>query len=988
MLGHATAARANAENRHRRGTVPRPGPWDAQLLALQATAGNRAVTGVLSETSAATVQRCGGEVHDGCPCAGGTTGARLAVTVPPHSLAHRARVAQRKATSTSAAVNRAGAQALAGRRPDPQVQRSDGAEGLTSPFWSGEGRLEAAVRNAPPLTAADNGEPVAILQEALAEQQIPLRRSVGSDGRFDGKWGEETTAAVRQFQREAGVRPVGGWEAGRKTLTALDRRLPGQRRGGDVDPPPAPFEGAAIAAAHEDIEPVIGGGVAAPPSLGAPVQRRLGQPSDVIGDPKRPAPKARSIKVRWADGLHTSLRNLIRFKVTDPAQADRIIVGLLADPSAYYTASDGQRVARANFEATAAKDGAFVLTEGMVALLMAKSGLSQPAIEEGGKDDEKYGALMDKVSRWQFFGTDEGKSSSPAQEARERGRDRDKAEKVEGDVGVLAVGQVAALYLRLLQEYAGAAVADELRKKAEVSGLTPDEVKRLVGGSPARVAITGLFTQAVVDGKGAFNAEPADLARAPEFVATVTTVVEQFSFGNPTVARNQVRLRASGVPEMAPGLVFVDGTLYYDIGGNPLRSFAGEGFRDPGFQGAPRQNAWYNLINIDAIADPELREFFRLLKQQVGDSTALIARGAEALYDNFGPVRDLVVQGLDDETKKELLQAVETLAFFLVAKGAILAAERSNVPALQAMGAAADGLLAIGQLLLDIDMVGTTVSLLVQAGYHLCRVHKDENGMYTATAKYEMAAAADIIRHMLAMVVSQAILKEGLGKTEAGYKKVREKLGRAAGGEASRLRCNTCILEVAPSRRAEKDFKEMYGELVKKKKVKEGQVYRSPDYPGVVIHPDGRAFGPYDQLLLAAQHGKLTGKQPKEGQGYVVQIHHIFEDTIAAKFGISRGKGRCVAIESDDHMRFSRYMTERSSNRKMNDVWDAHAAHREMYQDLGNKELLPELDHSISEHKATILKAYEDGRVPGRPRKGERGYTERLETARKFLNRF
>jgi hypothetical protein len=716
------------------------------------------------------------------------------------------------------------------------------------------------------------------------------------------------------------------------------------------------------------------------------------------GSPPTGSPQATpgSIKVKWAGGLNKSLRNLIRFKVTEAA-ADKIVVDLLADPSAYYTAADGQRVARSDFESTAQKDGAFVLMEGMVSLLMAKSGLTRAAVEESGRDEEKFGALSDTADRWRFFGANEGRSPSAKQEARERGRDRDKGKKVEGDVTVLAAPPMAALYIRLLGEYGGVAIPDDLTKKAAQSGLSPQDVERLVGASRSAAAITGLFTQAAKDGPPALGAPPADLANSAQFSAVVTTMLEQFTWGNATVARNEVRLRASGVPEGAPGLVFVDGTLYYDAQGNPLRSFAGEGFRDPCFQGAPRKNAWYNLIDLDAIADPEVREFFRLLKHQIGDSTALMVRGAEALYENFGPVRDLVLEGLDAETRQQLGDALKTIAFFLVAKAAITAAERSSVPALQIVGATADGLLAAGQLLLDIDFVGSTVAMLLGAGYHLCRVHKDDNGDYTLTSKFEMRAAADIIRQMLAMVIAQAFIKEGLNKTEAGYKKVRDKLSRTASGEATRLGCNVCILEVAPSRWAEQDMRVLYEDAVTRKAqsgkgetkpLERGQPYEPPDYRGVVIHPNGNTFGPYDKLGNMLRAAKLTGKQRKEGQGYSVHAHHILEHTIAQKFGVSRDSGRCVAIESDDHLRFSRYMSERRSFREINDIWEAYHAHREMYQDLGNKELLPELDRSITEQKAAILKSYESGRVEGRPRKGEKGWEQRLAVARDFLKNF
>src|SRR5262249_16091861 len=51
-----------------------------------------------------------------------------------------------------------------------------------------------------------------------------LPRSTRPDGHLDGQWGQETSSAVAEFQRANGI-PAGGFEAGRKTMLALDVRL-------------------------------------------------------------------------------------------------------------------------------------------------------------------------------------------------------------------------------------------------------------------------------------------------------------------------------------------------------------------------------------------------------------------------------------------------------------------------------------------------------------------------------------------------------------------------------------------------------------------------------------------------------------------------------------------------------------------------------------------------------------------------------------------
>jgi len=93
------------------------------------------------------------------------------------------------------------------------------------------GRLNDAFHNNPPLTAKDNGAVVQTLQQALLDTGEALPK-FGADG----NWGDETTKAVISFQSKNGI-PPGGWEAGRRTLLALDRLLGGS---GPTPPHPVP----------------------------------------------------------------------------------------------------------------------------------------------------------------------------------------------------------------------------------------------------------------------------------------------------------------------------------------------------------------------------------------------------------------------------------------------------------------------------------------------------------------------------------------------------------------------------------------------------------------------------------------------------------------------------------------------------------------------------------------------------------------------------
>jgi len=151
--------------------------------------------------------------------------------------------AQLKGAGSRAAMQRL----MTGPATQAPAPESGGApDQLQSPFWAGDNRLQAAYRDKPPLEQGEKDAAVAKLQQALVQQGYPMPLSTSPEGTMDGVWGNETTATVRRFQQEHDVRPVGGWEAGHKTLGALDRLLGGS---GPIPPPPNP-----VAACPESTE--------------------------------------------------------------------------------------------------------------------------------------------------------------------------------------------------------------------------------------------------------------------------------------------------------------------------------------------------------------------------------------------------------------------------------------------------------------------------------------------------------------------------------------------------------------------------------------------------------------------------------------------------------------------------------------------------------------------------------------------------------------
>ncbi|MBV9301595.1 MAG: DUF4157 domain-containing protein [Acidobacteriaceae bacterium] len=134
---------------------------------------------------------------------------------------------------------------------------------LLSDDLKNDPRLNDAVHNNPPLTAQDNGlgGPVQRFQQALLDvgERLP---NYGADG----NWGQETTNAVASFQGKHGI-PPGGFEAGRKTLAALDEQLQNKPPGPPTPPPPQNATLAAQCGTAEQADKVIVSGTGFPPGF-------------------------------------------------------------------------------------------------------------------------------------------------------------------------------------------------------------------------------------------------------------------------------------------------------------------------------------------------------------------------------------------------------------------------------------------------------------------------------------------------------------------------------------------------------------------------------------------------------------------------------------------------------------------------------------------------------------------------------------------------
>lgn len=110
----------------------------------------------------------------------------------------------------------------AGRAPSAlQRLAADETENLQSTKFAENPRLQKAFDNNPALHIGENGRAVQLVQEAVGEDGFPMPASTKPTGELDGQFGQETFAAIKQFQEKHGLEADG--IVGRQTLRRLDQ---------------------------------------------------------------------------------------------------------------------------------------------------------------------------------------------------------------------------------------------------------------------------------------------------------------------------------------------------------------------------------------------------------------------------------------------------------------------------------------------------------------------------------------------------------------------------------------------------------------------------------------------------------------------------------------------------------------------------------------------------------------------------------------------
>lgn len=297
-----------------------------------------------------------------------------------------------------------------------------------------------------------------------------------------------------------------------------------------------------------------------------------------------------------------------------------------------------------------------------------------------------------------------------------------------------------------MENFAGVEQTPEVKAKAS-GGLSDEELISIIAGSPTRQVYTNLFTQGFVEFQRAGGTDVNQFARLEE------TIFQQFAWGNPTAARNQLKV-GYGSPEQ--GILGIadrqSGFLLYDANGDPLRSFAGTRVRDTGYVGAGQPD--WALINLASIEDPGLRDFLNELRLAVGDPLRTIGAAAKVYMDNMPLINSTIEQGLTEEVIEKFEDMIDVFIGFVAGHALSSFLIASANPALAAIGAALKALLVAAGYIMDIDFAAGALHRLLEAGYHFSRVVKKPDGSFTELAKFHLEEGATPIRSMIAEIVS------------------------------------------------------------------------------------------------------------------------------------------------------------------------------------------------------------------------------------------
>lgn len=151
-----------------------------------------------------------------------------------------------------------------------------------------------------------------------------------------------------------------------------------------------------------------------------------------------------------------------------------------------------------------------------------------------------------------------------------------------------------------------------------------------------------------------------------------------------------------------------------------------------------------------------------------------------------------------------------------------------------------------------------------------------------------------------------------------------------------------------------------------------------PDDPWstVTLHPDGYAFGRYDELC--------SFRDASSEGGAAFEAHHLIEHQYMDKFGVGRDEGVAVLLEFEDHRGQHDSITQDLKEQKSSmdlakaDIMEVYNAHQAEYQDRPSWQ--DKVDGFIVEHADQIREAYNNPTAELKELNGRDWETRRDET--------
>lgn len=342
--------------------------------------------------------------------------------------------------------------------------------------------------------------------------------------------------------------------------------------------------------------------------------------------------------------------------------------------------------------------------------------------------------------------------------------------------------------LDALEHFAGRKITNDDTTQAS-AGFSVAYLEKSIMTNASYRTLTYVYTQGWTEYKKAGGREN----ETDSFFILVESLLEQLARGNPTAATNKLEIGKGNLPGETDiiGIRHRDlRWLLYDNTGTPYPGVSGSGFRDKGYIGSRLKPEGGFLdsfqLNIAKIEDEGLRSLLNSLRQDVGDPTRITLQAAQFIFDNIEILKNGIIQEVPAKVKEGLSESLKYFVGFMAGEAASSFLMRTANPTLAGIGLALKALLKAAEYVMDVDMIGDAASMLYEAGRHLVKVEKREDGTFTKLSERHLRDARAPIVALLTQIGLFAGMKAG-GKVIGIIAKLR------AGGKA-KIHCSFCTI--------------------------------------------------------------------------------------------------------------------------------------------------------------------------------------------------